>query len=117
MTTKKITPDQTEEPKARRVKRYPDNPFDWMTFHTEKLKAVRDDLAEMLQTPAGIEQLKTWNPQQMHGGGEEELSKKMRFVVSAMKKNPAWEEELFNMAKVKVKMANSKKNKSLVAAE
>jgi len=117
MTTKKITPEQTEEPKARRVKRYPDNPFDWMTFHTEKLNTVRDELAEMLQTPAGIEQLKAWNPQQMQDGGAEELSKKMRFVVSAMKKNPAWEEELFNMAKVKVKMANPKRIKSPAIAE
>lgn len=116
MANRKSTPEQTVEPKARRAKRYPDNPFAWMTYHTEKLNALRDEFAELLQSPAGIEQLKAWNPQQEQSGGEDVLSKKMRFVVSAMKKNPEWEEEFFNMAKVKVKMANPKKNKSLAGA-
>jgi len=113
MAIKKSSPGQIEEPKANRAKRYPDNPFDWMTFHTDKLNALRDQFAKLLQTPSGIEELRAWNPQQKQTGREEALSKKIRFVVSTMQKNPAWEEEFFNMAKVKVKMANPKKNKSL----
>lgn len=92
----------------QKAKKFPDHPLGWLTYHADKVNRVRDEIFELLQSPEGVEKLKRYTGPKRDDDEKGAQSKKVRFVLKAMQKDPKLEEDVYHYVKMRAKLSGSR---------